>query len=393
LKPFAFVGKLQASKSILNRLLLMQSYDPENLRIAGDSDCDDVRLMKSGLIDLAQGRPVDAGAAGSVFRFLALRASRLPGKHRIQGTKRLMERPQDELLKIFRQLGVAATQDATGMNIESRGWKPQGDTLLVPSNRSSQFVSGVLLNAWDLPFDLYVSAGGKKVSEGYFQMTLRLVERLGLKLDFWDGDFRVRKAQRPMPGEYSAEIDMGSAFALAAVAAVNGKVTLTEFPPDSLQPDSVFVSVLEKMGVPVLRAGDHLRVEKAPKLNGVIFEIDRAPDLFPVLAALAALAEGPSHLFGGPQLVHKESNRLQQMGRLLTAIGRDIQVLPDGMKILGDAPARPGPEKIVFDCDEDHRLAFAAAVLVAAGFNLEVRSPEVVRKSFPEFWSILGWGH
>ena len=363
------------------------------MNILGDSDCDDVRLMKSGLVQLSEGQPIEAGAAGTVFRFLALRASRVTGKHRINGTPRLMERPQEELLKIFSQMGVTATQDKQGMDIETRGWTPQGDTLLVPSQRSSQFLTSVLFNSWDLPFDLYVSAGGKKVSEGYFQMSLRLAEKLGLKIEFWDGDFRIRRGQKPLAGDYRAEMDMGSAFALCAVAAVNGKVTLTDFPQHSLQPDAIFVDILEKMGAPIARMGDHMRVEKANRLNGVIFEIDRAPDLFPVLAALAALAEGPSQLFGGPQLVHKESNRLEQMGNLLRQLGREVQVLPDGMKILGDTPAKPTGQKIVFDCDEDHRLAFATAVLIAAGFDIEVRNPQVVKKSFPEFWSILGWGH
>lgn len=394
MKPFAFVGRVQASKSILNRLLLIRDYDPSGIQVLGDSNCDDVELMKAGLAGLKAGRTVDAGAAGTVFRFLALRASRLSGSFRIEGTPRLMERPQDELLKIFNQLGVSAKADKTGMNIESQGWRPQGDTLLVPSSRSSQFVSGVVLNSWKLPFDLYVSAGGKRVSEGYFQMTRKICERAGMKIDFWDGDFRIPKNQTPRAGDLPAEIDMGSAFALAAIAAVNGKVTLTDFPQESLQPDAVFPRILETMGVPVRHENSQLKVEKAAALNGVIFELDRAPDLFPVLAALASLAKGPSQLHGGPQLVHKESDRLSRIGTLLKELGREVEVLPDGLRILGDEPVRPLPgKKIVFDCDQDHRLAFAAAVLIAAGFDIEVTDPQVVKKSFPEFWSILGWEH
>ncbi|MCB0351832.1 MAG: 3-phosphoshikimate 1-carboxyvinyltransferase, partial [Bdellovibrionales bacterium] len=77
---FNFSGELPASKSIMNRALIAGSYNP-NLKILGDSNCDDVRLMKNGLRSLVTGQPIDCGHAGTVLRFLALRASRIPGRH------------------------------------------------------------------------------------------------------------------------------------------------------------------------------------------------------------------------------------------------------------------------------------------------------------------------
>jgi 3-phosphoshikimate 1-carboxyvinyltransferase len=390
LSAFAFVGKLPASKSMLNRLLLIQSYFPQ-LHVQGESEADDVRFMRVAVADLAAGKEdIYTGSAGTVLRFMALRASRRPGRWRLTGEERLFQRPQDELLRILKQVGVSARLLPNALEIEGEGWHLHGDTLLVPFERSSQFASSVLLNAWDLPFDLYVSLGGRKVSEGYWRMSTRLAEQLGMRLDFWDSDFRVPRGQKVLLSTASAEIDVSSAFALAAVAAVSGSATFLDFPNPSLQPDAGFVAVLERMGVPIGFQGQTLKVERARRLNGVAVNLKTMPDLFPVLAVLAALAEGESELYGAPHLVHKESNRLQRLADLLRELGREVEVKVDGLRLSGPALKPPGCE-IIFDCDGDHRLAFAGAVLRAAGFALRLRQSDVVRKSFPEFWSILGW--
>ena len=395
MKPFAFVGKLAASKSILNRTLLIQSYNP-HLNVVGDSECDDVTHMKAGIAQLFQGQDVQCGSAATVLRFLAVRASRIPGRHRLVGHARLLSRPHEELTKILRQVGVKCEITPEALIIESEGWRMHGDTLLVPSERSSQFASAVLLNAWDLPFDLYVSLGGKKVSEGYWKMSVNIAQAFGMKIDFWDSDFRVvkmqqAKLQNPAGGNYVAEIDMSSAFALAAIAAVSGRATFLEFPDLSIQPDSQFVAILQTMGVPAVLSDGLLKVEKARVLNGIRVNLQSTPDLFPVLAALCALAEGESDLFGAPHLVHKESDRLNSLAELIKKLGREVIVKDDGMIVRGSALNAARAPSVKFDCDHDHRLAFAAAVFKMAGFEIEIINGGVVTKSFPGFWEILGW--
>jgi 3-phosphoshikimate 1-carboxyvinyltransferase len=144
------------------------------------------------------------------------------------------------------------------------------------------------------------------------------------------------------------------------------------------------------MGVPVFLNHSHLRVEKADKLTGISVDLKSAPDLFPVLAALCVLAEGESHLFGAPHLRFKESDRIGEIGRLLKVTGRPFELTDDGIRILGPVPP-VAKEAAEVDPADDHRMAFAAAVLQAAGYELKIKNPEVVAKSFPEFWSLLGW--
>ncbi len=378
---------------MMNRLLLLQSYSP-TLQIDGESDCDDVRLMRQAVARLGTGEDLHVGAAGTVLRFMALRASRLTGRHRLTGEPRLFSRPQEELLKVLRQLGVSAELTRESLEIEGTGWHLQGDTLLVPRERSSQFVSSVLLNSWCLPQDLFVATTGQQVSEGYFRMTVRLVEQAGMKVEFGDREFRVSKNQMVQASRMTAEMDISSAFALAGLAAVNGQATFLDFPTASLQPDVAFVSILEKMGVPLQQSSQTLKVGQAHRLRGVRAELTSNPDLFPVLAILCALAEGESELIGAPHLVHKESNRLATLAKWSQSLGRDVRVSNDGLKIFGAPLSRAQLERLPplhWDCDQDHRLVFAAAVARSAGAPIEIQQKDAVSKSFPEFWHILGW--
>lgn len=382
----SFLGSIPASKSLMNRALIVQSYFPD-LILHGDSDCDDVRYMRTGLQRILAGERADCGEGGTTFRFLALRASRIHGTHRLTGSPHLFARPQEELVKILSQLGVEAELKSDELVIRSSGWKPQGDTLYVPSHRSSQFVSAVLLNAWELPFELFVSPVGAGISEGYWRMTLTMASELGMKIDRWDQDFRVPARQKVLAKEWTMEPDMSSAFSLVACASVSGSATLLDFPDRSLQPDFSFIDVLQTMNVPIQKENGRLKIQKASKLQGVAVKLTSSPDLFPVLAALCSLSEGDSELYGAPQLVHKESNRIGKMVELLKITGRDVTVMEDGIRISGRQKIG-GP--VTFDPDQDHRLAMAAAVLKLAGLPVEILRPEVVNKSFPGFWQAVG---
>lgn len=376
-----------ASKSILNRALVLQTYFPQ-LEIAGDSSCDDVMLMKQGLIDLKEQRAIYCGHAGTVFRFLALKASRIPGEHRLVCAPRLLERPQEELTKILNQLNVKIEFTKEDARITGDGWRPQGDTLSVPVHRSSQFLSGVALNAWNLDFDLYVSPHGPFVSKAYWDLTCKEIAGLGLKINFWDYDFRIEKNQKIQNQKLVAESDVSSIFALAAIAALCGQARILQFPLTKQQPDIFFLQVFETMGVHFDLKDQTLTVRQTAKLNSISASLRNAPDLFPVLATLCAFADGTSELINTPHLGFKESDRLGKTIELLTKAGVQIEKLEDGLKILGNPQLVPCAFE--FDPAEDHRLAMAAALLMKKGFQISLKTPFVVNKSFPEFWSSIG---
>ena len=394
MKQFRFKGEIPASKSILNRLLIIQSY-AENLTVIGESDADDVVKMKSGLKQILKGEPADCGAAGTTLRFLSLRASRLPGTHHLSGSLRLFERPQTETARLLSQLDCEAEIRLQRMTLRGQGWQQPEGELIVDRSASSQFASAVILNAWNLPFDLKLRFAGAQVSESYLAMTIRLCERAGMKIDREGHDLLIIRAGSQVTAtELRAEPDASSAFAVAALAvARTGEAVIEHWPSESLQPDAVFPVLLAQMGCEVQTRGTSLVVTRSESmpLQTLEFDIKNSPDLFPVLSVLLALASGKSKLFGAPHLAFKESNRIQAITDLIKGIGRRARPLADGIEIDGK-PDSVFPASFRYSTDHDHRLAMAAAVAQAAGAKIEILDPKVVNKSFPGFWRIVNEG-
>lgn len=388
---FNFIGAVAPSKSLLNRLLILKSYAPQ-LHIPELSDADDVQLMRRATLQI-QDKSVssfDCGHAGTVLRFLALRVAREKGEFVLRGSSRLFSRPQQELYKLLRQLGSLVEVGSDFLRIQSDGWHLMGDQIFIDATRSSQFASALLLNSWDLPFDLFFRISSGMVSEPYFSMTQRLVTSMGMRVRTMErGEFHIPMRQRITSTQVPLECDMSSAFALAACAVAGGQARITGWPETSLQPDFSFVEVLYKMGVKIKVVGGHLDVDRTDGLLPVKENLSYRPDMFPVLAALCVLAEGESELSGLSQLEHKESNRLENMIRLLTALGIQTQKIENALRIKGCGRAFSS-HCVVFDADLDHRLVMAATVLRLAGAPLTIVNAESVTKSFPEFLQIVG---
>ncbi len=387
-RPVNFRGTLPASKSLLNRVLVIQNYS-SNLVFRGDSQADDVVRMKQSLKDLSRGLPADCGSAGTTLRFLAFRAARMEGIHVLCGHEKLFQRPQREIVDLLAQLGVRAELGQNQLKISGQGWQLPRQSLVIDRQISSQFASAVLLNAWGLALPLRIEFRGELVSEGYFEMTLALVKRAGMSFNqISDRVVEVARLAKVEPRSFDVEPDLSSAFAVAALAVASGGVAqLESWPDESLQPDVQFVEILRRMGCVVehSKTEKSLLVKSAGSLSGVEANLNSSPDLFPVLATLCAFANSPSRLFGAPQLAHKESSRIQKTAELLSLIGAEFDVAADGMNIR-PRPIRKASGK--YDCENDHRLAMAAAVAVAGGCMVDILNPQVVSKSFPEFWTI-----
>lgn len=388
-----FRGSIPASKSVLNRALIAQSYFPA-LKIKGDSQCDDVMYMKRSLEsvrDDERNLRLDAGEGGTTFRFLSLRAARIRGEHQLLAHPRLLRRPQKEIIDILAQLGVKSELTADGLDIHSRGWIKPKSAIEVDCSESSQYASALVLNAWNLDFDLRLKLSGKKVSESYLELTLAGLRSLGMEIHRTGDYLEIPRAQEILTTAFTAEPDVSTIFTMAAAGALNGDIEVQNFPLTSKQPDLVFMEIFRKMKIDMDFQGANLRVRKTLKIAPVKWNLNASPDLFPVLAVVCAFAQGDSKLHGAPQLAHKESNRIQQVSRLLTCFSIPHQPLHDGMIIHGGHAQ--GFEGIIeFDPDQDHRMVMAATLLKMR-MNAEkfrILTPEVVNKSWPEFFDMMG---
>lgn len=385
IQDFSFLGTLPASKSMLNRALIIQSFAP-GLQIEGDSQCDDVVLMKAALAQFPSQNEFDCGSAGTVLRFLALRVSRRPGVYFLRGTPRLFSRPQKELEKLLLQLGCEVEFSESLLKIRSFGWALMGDGVHISSQESSQFLSAILLSAWNFEKDIFIHHRGK-VSSAYLDLTLRLLRESGMNLKCSREEIAIFANQKVLSPSLKMELDMSSAFAIGCHAALGGAIRVLGFKQDSSQPDSRFSHTLKELGVPVNLEGEVLSVKGAQNLQAIQVDLSEAPDLFPCLAVLCAFAEGESILFGAPQLVFKESNRIQKVAELLGKMNRKTVQRPDGIHVFGHP--RVDFQGFEFNPDEDHRLAMAASMAMRMVPEVKILNPEVVTKSFPEFWKIL----
>lgn len=387
---FAFEGSLSSSKSLFNRALIVQSFFPK-LEIKGASHSEDVFYLQNSLKKWKNGETeFYVGEGGTTFRFLLLRLSRSQGCFRLKGKTRLFERPQEELKIILQNFGIATIWTTDSVGFETAGWQKPLHHIEIDNSVSSQFASSLLLNSWDLAFDLDFSLKGSGPSDSYFFMTLALCRSMGMvvheKLESTGLSFHIPKFQKCSVSEFYVEPDVSSLFTLAALGAVSGKVLLKNFPFESLQPDLRFLHLFEQLGIFCQRAEEGLIIQKTHHLNSCDLNIQGCPDLFPVLVALCAGSKGTFKIFGAPQLKYKESDRLNKMSELLKLCGVKHVLFADGLTLYCDG-SRPS-RQINFSPESDHRLFMAATVLKASGFPLKILNPESVNKSFPEFLRI-----
>jgi 3-phosphoshikimate 1-carboxyvinyltransferase len=387
MKHFEFKGELSASKSLLNRALILKAYAPE-LKITGDSNSRDVQFLKAALD--SSGSEFQVGEGGTTLRFLALYLSRKPGQWKISGSARLFSRPMRGLTNLLSQLSVSFQVQDQSLILQSQGWKIP-ETIQVDLSESSQFATALILNSWHLPQNLKMEFSKNRVSDGYLEMTLSLVKKAGLHFELdANQNLLIFANQKLEISELTVEPDLSSAFVVAALAAARGHCEIESFPNPSLQPDHIFVELFQKMNIPTKFENKSLVVSRAESIAPIRVSLNSAPDLFPVLCVLLSKAKGESEIYNTPQLIFKESNRLQKTSELLTLMKVRHQVQSAGIKIFG--PASHHHEFFEFDSDHDHRLAFAAALAKSMGYRLKINHPEVVDKSFPGFWNLISGG-
>lgn len=390
MKDFYYEGYLSASKSLMNRALIVQSFY-DWLEIVGQSQCEDVRSLQKALFSFKHGfmESLDCGAGGTTFRFLLARLSRQPGEYGLVGTHRLLQRPHRPLYDLLKGLGVEIKiEEKNCIRLKTSGWqldKPLKTDLTL----SSQYCSALLLSAWKLPQDLVIEIENFSAQATYLTMTIEFLSRLGMVIELRGDLIRVPAGQEIKTEAVCLEPDMSSVFTLACFAATRGSLKIFDFPEKSLQPDFKFIEMFRSMGIPIDIRNGHLFVKSTEKAEPLRISLSGNPDLFPVLSVFLSRVEGESLLSGLDVLAHKESDRLQNTMDLLATLGFSCSYQNKKFRIRGKAD-HTYPEEFAFNPDEDHRMAMAGALAKHQGAQIDILHREVVDKSFPEFWGATG---
>ena len=331
----------------------------------------------------AASQPVDARNSGTTIRFLSGVASLLDGATTLTGDTSIRRRPMGPLVEALNALGARARAfGADGRPpLEVHGVL-RGGTISLAGGVSSQFLSSLLI-ASPLargPTEIHLVPPTR--SEPYVAMTRSMMRAYGVDVDQHGDLFRVDGGQTYRPVDVEVPGDLSSAaFPLAAAALTEGDVSVTGFAPEPPQGDHRIVDFLRAFGARVDEESDRVRV-RAGSLIGQTVDVGANPDLFPILAVLAAHAEGETEFVGGDHLREKESDRIATTVSMLRALGVPAKPTTGGCILHGPRQIRSG----FVDAQGDHRILMAAAVAgLAADGPVEISDPGAFRVSYPSF--------
>jgi 3-phosphoshikimate 1-carboxyvinyltransferase len=397
---------LPGSKSLTNRALVLAALadGPSVVRRALRSR--DTELMAAALVALGTridtsgddwqvtpaalsgGVDVDCGLAGTVMRFVPPVAGLANGDVAFDGDPHMRTRPVGEVLTALRGLGVRITGDRLPFTVAGAGHVPGGKVVLDASG-SSQFVSALLLAGARFDDGVDVLHDGKPVpSQPHLDMTVAMLREHGVEVDDTEPS-RWRVAPGTvLPVDHLIEPDLSNAAPfLALAAATGGQVTVRDWPRSTTQAGDVLRDLLARMGCTVDLGDAGLTVRGHGRVEGLDADLHDVGELTPVLAALCALADGPSYLRGIAHIRGHETDRLSALATELRGLGADVTEHADGLE-LRPATLHGG----LFHTYADHRMAHAAAVLGSVVEGVEVDDVGATSKTFPDFpgvWAAL----
>jgi 3-phosphoshikimate 1-carboxyvinyltransferase len=409
---------IPGSKSVTNRALILasQAKSPSTLRrplVSRDSE-----LMVAGLKALGTGIEertavvdgneelqwvitpapmrggvrVDVGNAGTVMRFLPPLAALARGEVIFDGDPRSYERPLGPVIKALEELGVSIDhEDRYSLPLKLNGTgKIDGGEITIDASESSQFLSALLLVAPSFTNGIIVRhKGGSLPSMPHIEMTVEMLRQFGATVEVDS----VAQTWSVKPGalhglDLVIEPDLSNASPFLSIAMVcGGRVAIADWPVKTTQPGDQLRTILSDMGAQFSFGDNGLTIFVTGKIHGIDVDLHDVGELTPSIAALAALADSPSHLRGIGHLRKHETDRLAALTREINALGGNVTEEETALHIT-PAPLHAG----IFHTYDDHRLATAGAVLGLVVEGIEVENIATTRKTLPDFpglWSSL----
>jgi 3-phosphoshikimate 1-carboxyvinyltransferase len=328
---------------------------------------------------------IDCGLAGTVMRFVPPLAALRNGVSVFDGDPHARKRPMGTIIEALKALGVALTADDGGtpsslpFTVEGTG-EVRGGHLVIDASASSQFVSALLLVGARFADGLHLEHVGKQVpSLDHINMTVAVLRSVGVSVDDSVPNHWVVAPGPIRAFDQRIEQDLSNAGPfLAAALASGGTVRIPDWPAGTTQVGDLWRSILVEMGADVSLAGGVLTVTGGQEIKGADF--DETSELAPTVAALCALASGPSRLTGIAHLRGHETDRLAALVTEINRLGGDSEETSDGL-VIRPAKLHAG----VVHTYADHRMATAGAILGLAVPGIEVQDIATTAKTMPEF--------
>ncbi len=387
--------RIEGSKSLANRALIIQALCPEPFEIINLPKADDTVFLKAALNSTSQ--EIRVGSGGTTFRFLLAYFAFQKGTQILVTEGHLKNRPIEPLLTVLAELGatISTSSDSTWVVGEPDWSRYEGGVLDIDASVSSQFVSALLLVAPSLPKGLKLRLSESVASSSYISMTIHVMRYFGVEVE--QGTILEVKPQQYIAKDYKVEPDWSSlSYLFGWVAITKGaEVKIPDMEEDSWQSDRACMEFFKELGVESYFADKNLILKNIPPSTTFAeFDISENPDLFPVLSVVCAI-HGIQVLYSGlDNLIFKESNRIEAIQHSLEKTSVFLSKLPTRFSKRNNASfyLQEGKAEVVqetvFPTYEDHRIAMSVA-LFGDLQPIVVESPTVVQKSFPDYWKML----
>lgn len=396
--------QLTASKSESNRALIIQALSKEKFEIKNLATAQDTQTLQEILTadkkKLKENKDdvqtYDVGPAGTTMRFLTAYFATTPGTRILTGSERMKQRPIGTLVDALRELGakITYTENEGYPPIQVEGKTLKGGEIAIDGNISSQFISALLLVSPSLQNGLVINFKGDVTSRPYINMTLKMMEEFEVYGTWHENSISVSRQKYQRNGDadyaYMVEGDWSAASYWYAFAALANEVdfTIKGLKNSSLQGDSIVSELFTFFNVITTYANDGIHLKKKVIHNEHFgFDFSDCPDIAQTMAIVAGLLKVPAYFNGLHTLRIKETDRVNALKKELIKAGIEVEIIDDSsMQVTTPALFPPIAAIETYD---DHRMAMIFAALAMKFDSVMIEHPDVVRKSYPDFWNDL----
>lgn len=402
-KPITTTVTIPGSKSYTNRALFLAALIEKPIIIKNPLLSSDTRAMIGCLqtlgikISISKNQidvvgsvkdikekkyELDANLSGITLRFILALATIIPGTKILFGKEGLNKRPIKDLVDGLIQLGAKIEY------LEQKGFPPLRVTttklkskhITVNGELSSQYLSALLLIA-PLIGDINITIKGNQISKPYIAMTIDIMKQFGVNVTNKKNNYHIKTGQKYNINNYIVEGDFSSAGYFFAIAALTkSTLTIKNLNHESKQADKKLLTVLEKMGNKIIYGKNEIKII-GKGVKPMAIDVIDFPDQAQTLAVLAAFADGITKLSGIQSLRVKETDRIAALQSELAKMEIKTTVIKNCLTIYGG-----NPKSARINTYGDHRMAMAFAIAGTKLNAMEINNPEVVDKTFPEFW-------
>lgn len=385
---------LPTSKSISNRMLILNALSYSPYPVKNLSDCDDSNVMNQVL--QSNSNRFDIGHAGTAMRFLTAYLSKIVGEWHITGSERMKQRPISILVDALRKMG--AQIEYTGMEgyppLKITGTALKGGIIELDGSISSQYISALLMIAPTVQEGLTLRLMNKITSRSYIDMTLHLMKNFGIRYQWNGNEIRIEyQSYKPVP--YAVEADWSGASYWYALAALSSQcdLRLKGLQLNSLQGDAILAGWFEKyFGILSRQDGDTVRLTKSKEvaLKQLNLNFIENPDIAQTFVVLSIGKKLPFHFTGLSTLKIKETDRIAALKNECSKLGAILTEPAEGELAwdgrINDSFVESEPS---FSTYEDHRMAMAFAPIALFNGPIRIEDAMVVTKSYPSFYTDL----